>query len=123
MSTLIDRIATMSQGRRPVWAVQASEVDAPNSPPSGATAGVATNDAVVTSLVVEQESAGATTVRIWLLPRERETWVAANDCSFDLTASWTERIITAGFSRVYIEVVSTDVDVTLVVGPCTSETT
>jgi|SRR5690625_2057700 len=66
--------------------------------------------------IVSQEATSAT-ARVWLYASGPGRWVLANEGAFDVEAGGiTERLSTAGFDRLYVEV-ETDGEVTVYVGP------
>lgn len=115
---LIKELAVIAQGRYPAWKA-GSVVSVPSGPPSGSN-GWETAGAIITVGLITLNTATTVDATIWL--QANGNWYTMRGGKLNgLTENWTERIITAGFTRIFIEINSTDGEVVTNVGPCELE--
>lgn len=115
-----NEIAVLFGGRNPEWKSQDIGVSAAMSAPSTATDGISTQNAVVTLLGVEFDTATSVDFTVWVYSNDK--WYAPEGSDYaGKTKNWLERAETGGVDRVYIQITTTDGTVNLDVGPCLKE--
>ena len=115
---LLKELAVLAQGRNPVFTDQET-VDTATDAPSSPTAGVALEDAIV-ALVLLEHVDQTVSFELWGLPKGRTNW-ALIDTKTGLQASYLERYVVAGLSRLFVRITETTGDVTPAIGPCELE--
>lgn len=120
----IAELAILMGARYPQFTQQGSAISAGNSAPASVSAGVALEDAIYASLVLELAGGAASVAfRLWGLPRGRTAWCVLNGSDVTTTTNWMERVTCAGIDRLYVEIVTIDTGtVSVYVGPCIDET-
>jgi hypothetical protein len=120
----IKRIQAETSGRLPIFVQQGTTISAANSPPASATDGVSVLDsssqsAVLSEVLVLLDTATDVDLVLWGWRPTLGAWAQLEGTSVEeIGNSWSVRVLTGTVTRLYVEILSTDGDLDVYVGPC-----
>lgn len=119
LKNFFEKLLNLFSGRSPKWYPEVGSEGEPELPSEG----VEIQGSVKTLLHVYLDTATQCSLQLWAIPggvdsNTPQEWVHVNEGDFDVGAEGLlERATTSGIDRLYVEVVDSDGDVDVAVGP------